>query len=228
MLTAQLLRIAAVSGEWILWVLIALSVYSFGIVVDRFRFFSRGSVDLDALGKKLLAHLEAGDQNAACALLDASPSVEAAVARRCLDWLDAGPDAVSEVAAAALREYRPSLDKGTVTLGTIGSNAPFIGLLGTVLGVVSAFRELGAHAASGMTNVMSGIGEALIATAVGIVVAVPGIVFFNIFSTKAALIEERAQGLMHLVLAFQKRKIAMAPQNLAAAALAQPRPVQAL
>jgi biopolymer transport protein ExbB/TolQ len=207
MLTQYLLRVVAIGGEWVLWLLIALSVYSFGIIVDRAWFFATRKVDIDKLGKELVACLERGDRVAACALLDKSASVEAAVARTCLDWLDAGPDAMSEVLAATLRAHKPTLDKGTVQLGTIGSNSPFVGLFGTVLGIISAFRELGSNAAGGMTNVMTGIGEALVATAAGIAVAIPGIVAFNIFSSRAAAVEERALQLMSLVLAVQKKLI---------------------
>ena len=66
-------------------------------------------------------------------------------------------------------------------LGTLGSNAPFIGLLGTVIGIIRAFHELDAAAGKVTAGLMAEIGEALVATAVGILVALPAIAFFNLF-----------------------------------------------
>jgi biopolymer transport protein ExbB len=82
------------------------------------------------------------------------------------------------------------LESGLGILATLGNNAPFVGLFGTVVGIVGAFDALGQGAsASGATMVMSAIGEALVATAVGIGVAIPAVAAFNFFSrrTKSAL-----------------------------------------
>jgi len=96
-------------------------------------------------------------------------------------------------------------------LGTLGSNSPFVGLFGTVLGVVAAFKELGAASANaaaggGMGNVMGGIAEALIATAVGILVAIPAVIAYNIFQKKCNDIEENTGALANQVLAVMKAK----------------------
>jgi biopolymer transport protein ExbB/biopolymer transport protein TolQ len=204
MLTQQLLKLAAVGGEWVLWVLIGLSFLSVGAVVDRWWFFRRGRFDVDALGRSVLDKLQAGDRKGALQSLEAHGSVEAAVLRRCLEWLDDGPDAMEQVLTSTLRDVRPTLDKGTVLLGTIGNNAPFVGLFGTVLGVVQAFRGLEGGAAGDMGKVMSSIAEALVATAAGIAVAIPAVIAFNYFSSRSAEVEERAQSLVGRVLALQK------------------------
>src|SRR5581483_10015893 len=95
-------------------------------------------------------------------------------------------ESVEEILAKGVRQRRKAFEAGLLFLGTLGNNAPFVGLFGTVLGVVAAFREFGnttAPAASGggMGNVMSGISEALVATAIGILVALPAVVSYNIF-----------------------------------------------
>ena len=82
---------------------------------------------------------------------------------------------------------------------------PFIGLFGTVLGIVTAFRELGTAQMGAMGNVMGGIAEALISTAVGILVALPAVVFYNVFQKKGADVEEQAGALGNVVLASMKR-----------------------
>src|SRR5437667_2979583 len=94
-----------------------------------------------------------------------------------------------------MRDRRGAVEAGLLFLGTLGNNAPFIGLFGTVLGIVHSFRELGAAqpgagGTGNMDNVMNGIAEALISTAIGILVAIPAVVAYNIFSKKAARIEE--------------------------------------
>ncbi len=66
-------------------------------------------------------------------------------------------------------------------LGTLGNNAPFIGLFGTVIGIIVAFHELGQNPAGGPSVVMAGISEALVATAVGLIVAIPAVIAYNIF-----------------------------------------------
>src|SRR5262249_62134071 len=90
--------------------------------------------------------------------------------------------------------------------GTLGHNAPFVGLFGPVLGIVSAFRELAGAAGNtaGMNNVMSGIAEALVATAIGILVALPAVIAYNVFQKKTQDLEENLQSIGSLVLAQMK------------------------
>ena len=92
-------------------------------------------------------------------------------------------DAVRDILETkAVRRNRPQVEVGLLFLGTLGNNAPFIGLFGTVLGIMTSFRQLGsAQGASGMDNVMGSIGEALTATAIGILVALPAVIGYNIF-----------------------------------------------
>ena len=109
--------------------------------------------------------------------------------------------------AAASGLERARLERRLMFLGTLGNNAPFIGLLGTVIGVVGAFQELGeapAAAASATVlapeRVMSAIGEALVATAAGIIVAIPAVAVFNYFQSLVASAIASAETLGHVVL----------------------------
>ena len=91
------------------------------------------------------------------------------------------------------------------SLGTLGNNAPFIGLFGTVLGVIRAFSDLAAHpGAAGAGTVMAGIADALIATAVGLFVALPAVVMFNLYQRWLRRTTQRAAVLGHAVVAFLK------------------------
>jgi len=139
-------------------------------------------------------------------------SVEAEILGDALAYYADGPDSVGEIVQKGVRQRRKTFESGLLFLGTLGSNSPFVGLFGTVLGVVAAFKELGAASAtmaasgSGMGNVMSGIAEALIATAVGILVAIPAVIAYNLFQKKSNDIEENAGALLNQVFAVMKAK----------------------
>jgi len=89
-------------------------------------------------------------------------------------------------------------------LGTLGNNAPFIGLLGTVLGVIKAFNDLALSGSSGVSVVMAGISSALVATAFGILVALPAVIANNIFQTELKKKLANTQSLIHLFQVYLK------------------------
>jgi biopolymer transport protein ExbB len=95
---------------------------------------------------------------------------------------DRGPAAANEMMKSALVDERQRLERGLAFLGTLGNNAPFIGLFGTVLGIIHTVAGM-AHNGSAQASreVMGGISEALIATAVGLMVALPAVAAFNLF-----------------------------------------------
>ena len=96
------------------------------------------------------------------------------------------------------------MEKRLAFLGTLGSNAPFIGLLGTVIGIIRAFHELNDAAGKVTAGLMAEVGEALVATAIGILVALPAIAFFNAFQRIIKARLARAEAFGHEVLAVLK------------------------
>ncbi|TMQ09457.1 MAG: MotA/TolQ/ExbB proton channel family protein [Deltaproteobacteria bacterium] len=208
----KLLDIAGVGGTVVLVLLLALSVISIGIILERFVYFRRRRIDAVALAGDVLARLAAGDLCALMQRLRPLRAVEAEVLRDALAWYDAGPEAFTEILKKGLADRRRQIESGLVFLGTLGNNAPFVGLFGTVLGIIVAFRELSSAAASvaggtgNMNNVMSGIAEALVSTAVGILVAVPAVIFFNIFQKKTVVIEDNIGALGNAVCAQMTRE----------------------
>ena len=100
-----------------------------------------------------------------------------------LSALYRGTANVQERMESQLIKEKAALEANLVLLATVGSNAPFVGLFGTVLGVIKAFHELSLQGSRGGNMVMSGISQALIATAVGIMVAIPALVAYNYFRT---------------------------------------------
>jgi biopolymer transport protein ExbB/TolQ len=209
MLIEKLLAVAQVGGSAVLYILIALSIWSISIILERWWFYRSRRVNAPQLAEQLLKKLHENDRKGAMAALQASKSIEAEVLAGGLEWYDRGPDAVREILVKGVRDRRKATERGLLFLGTLGNNAPFIGLFGTVLGIVTAFKELGAAASGGggagnMNSVMGGIAEALIATAVGILAAIPAVVAYNTFTKKAGDIEENVGALGNALIAYMK------------------------
>jgi biopolymer transport protein ExbB/biopolymer transport protein TolQ len=203
----KLLKVALLGASWVMYLMIALSVFSIGAMVERWWFFARRNRDVDALEEELLKLLEQGDRAGAQVLLDkAKPrSFEAEILAPALRYLDAGVDAFADCVEGELIKVRQEMERGSTLLGTLGNNAPFIGLLGTVIGVIIAFQRLGSsQAASSMNAVMGGIAEALVSTAVGLFVALPAVVAYNIIQKKIGDIESNTQAIEKQVSAFMK------------------------
>jgi biopolymer transport protein ExbB len=102
--------------------------------------------------------------------------------------------------ASARAQERLALEKHLGILGTLGNNAPFIGLFGTVLGIIKAFADLAKNQGGGAAVVMAGIADALVATAVGLLVALPAVVAFNIFQGRIRRTMGRVDAIAHMIL----------------------------
>lgn len=197
-------------GTWILWLLGVLSLLSIAIAVERWSFFRSRSANLHALSLKLDHHLASRDFEGAIHELGQSRSVAAAIAAAGLRLAERGPAAVEKAMQSAAALERSRLEQGLTYLGTVGNNAPFIGLFGTVIGIIGAFEELGhggSTQASAVTQVasqavMSSIAEALVATAAGILVALPAVAAFNYFQRQIASLLAGTEVLSNLVLAY--------------------------
>ena len=213
MLIQRLMKVAMLGSEWVLYLLIGLSVLSITAMLERWLFFRKRTDNLDELRKKLVARLNEDDIPGAEKLLDKSPAIEARVVREALRWLPGGADAMADAVDSELSRIKKELERGTNLLGTLGNNAPFIGLFGTVLGVIIAFSALGeaGQNASQMGGVMKGIAEALIATGVGLFVAIPAVVAYNVVQKRISDIESGAISLAKLTTAWVKSRAAQAP-----------------
>jgi biopolymer transport protein ExbB len=197
---------------WILWLLGAFSVASLVLIVERGLYLRARGGDLERTARDLDEPLGAGDWDAAISRLEARPATAAAIASAGLRLADRGAPAVEKAMQSAVALERRKLERGLAFLGTVGNNAPFVGLFGTVVGVIHAFEELGhaapGHATSGMAGqvasqaVMAGIAEALVATAVGILVALPAVAAYNYFQRRVSGVISGSEVLSNLVLAY--------------------------
>jgi len=136
-----------------------LSIGSIGIMIERWIFFRRHRVDIGRLFQDLGLALEQGDFSRAQKILESNPSVEAAIVKAALHEFPHGPQSVAEMLSSAQLQERVRTERGLTFLGTLGNNAPFIGLFGTVLGIIQAFHQLSLNAQGGAATVMGGISE---------------------------------------------------------------------
>lgn len=208
MLTENLFQLFTnVGAEWVMWILIALSIASIAVIVERLAYFRRNSAP-EVL--ELLPLLNLGKWDEARKALVEMKGMEAEVLLEALDATSGGADTVEDTVVGAIARRRPSFERFLSFLGTLGSNAPFIGLFGTVIGIIEAFASLatGSQASSSTASVvMSGISEALVATAVGIFVAIPAVVAFNLYTRWLKTITSRASAACSAVVAHLRREV---------------------
>jgi len=174
-----------VAGGAILWLLIGLSIYSIALMWQRWRFVARATEGERALLAKLRSLVAAGNLSDAVKLCQAHQGLAGPILMASLT----GSPSRDERKRAIEREVEravATLQKGTTLLGTVATVAPFIGLLGTVVGVMRAFRDLASAAGAGPGVVAIGISEALVCTAAGLFVAIPAVAAYNYLNHRAA------------------------------------------
>jgi biopolymer transport protein ExbB len=190
MITEQISMFAFYAARGILLLLLVLSVFSVTCFIERLIFFVRHFLNK---GEAVFAALEAADSMESIrTVLDRNRSAEAEVVLKGLSghW-QSGESFEKKVSAYAHAE-KVKWERFSLFLGSVGSNAPFIGLLGTVLGILKSFADLGLSTNGGPAVVMAGISEALVVTAVGLAVAIPAVIFFNICKRRV----DRAMGMV--------------------------------
>jgi biopolymer transport protein ExbB len=205
-LTTKLLSVTLSSAEWVLWVLAVLSILSIAVMLERSVYFAMHRL---ADSDELLLLLAKGDLKTVRSAISDKQGMEAAVLREGLAWADKGPDAVQEVIDAMLATERPRYERFLSILGTLGSNTPFIGLFGTVLGIIKAFNDLsvaGVKGADIQSTVMAGVSEALVATAMGLAVAIPAVIGYNMLTRAVKNTTSRASALGHALVGHLRAK----------------------
>ena len=207
----KLTRLMVNSGaEWVLWLLFALSIGSVAVAFDRWLVLRKATANVGDFVVQLRRLLRQNDITGAKELLTRTASVPGNVVHAGLNEIDLGVEAAQSAMNAALGLERARLERRLLILGTVGNNAPFVGLLGTVIGVVGAFDALGKPAALSASlntasalapeRVMGTIAEALVATAVGLVVAIPAVAAYNALQARVARALADAETLGHVLL----------------------------
>ncbi len=185
----------------LLGLLVGLGITSLAIFIWRFRNYA------NAQGKpqKWIRLLTQEMSSPRIPSLSLTPEDESTVAGRVVRTGIANQglssQALEKVFEVQESAEKRELEKGLSFLGTVGANAPFLGLTGTVIGILVAFERFAASGGKGSTEVMVSISQALVATAVGLVVAIPAVVFFNILKQKSKGVLEGAREVRGLIVA---------------------------
>lgn len=201
-LTKTLLQVTLGGSAWVLWLLLGLSVASLAIMFERAWVYFRHRFNEDHFVPQIEPLLAKGGWPQAVNLCQENRAFEPQVLLAGLTQIFRGKDAVQEAMEGERIRVALLLEKRLSFLGTLGANAPFIGLFGTVLGIIHAFKDLALTTGGGGPAVMAGIAEALVATAVGLLVAIPAVVMYNLFHRRLHVVLERSKRLSQLLLTY--------------------------
>ncbi len=206
MLSNVFLGVSTVGAEWVLYLLLGLSIFSIALIFERASFFNRQLRGADVFRQDLRNLIDQGDWDRALKSCSEQTRFEQPMVEALLGWWKRGKgsnngETLERIASDAILRTRKSWEKNLSLLATIGSNAPFIGLFGTVLGIVRAFKDLSVQAEGAAGTVTAGLSEALVATGVGIFVAIPAVIAFNVFQTKVRGALTEAEALQNFMIA---------------------------
>lgn len=201
MLQQGLMSFALLGAEWVLWALVGLSVGCVAIAIERVVYLARDATDRTALQSAIEGFLRDGDAMRLAEQLARLAGFEARVLGAGLEVAHLGATASERAIAGVVTAEKLRMERGLSFLATVGSNAPFVGLFGTVLGIIKAFHDLSVNTSEASEAVMAGISEALVATAVGLMVAIPAVVLFNSLNRWVRGRLARSESLASLVLA---------------------------
>ena len=199
-LSRAFVEFAQLGANWVLWLLIVLSIISVGVMIDRALWLRNRDTDTERFTRELRGAFERDEIDRLEAKYGADPAVPIQVGLRGLSVRAQGPDATAEAMHSERARWRRAADRNLIVLGTLGNNVPFVGLFGTVLGVINAFQHLAVKSADAEKETLSTIAEALSATAIGLLVAIPAVIAFNFFSRKVRVIMGGADEVAHAVL----------------------------
>ncbi len=192
----SLILLTEISEKLILFILICLSIWSISIIIDRRK---RLSEELDQdLFKKLIHSLE----EKKISNLEANIQIKNIFISQGIKVIlenQETSETIDRALASFIKRQRSDLEKGLSVLATLGANAPFLGLFGTVLGIIRSFAYLGSQ--TGSAAVMSGVSQALYATAMGLFVAIPAVIAFNIYTHRVKTILSWTESLRDLFIA---------------------------
>ncbi len=182
MLADGMFAFALLGAEWVLWLLVGLSIGCIAVSIERAFYLLRDGSDTGVLAKVVNDFLTTGDAVTFAKKLGAVGGFQARVLKAGADMHELGAESAEHAMRGTATAEKMRMERGLSFLATVGANAPFIGLFGTVLGIIKAFADLASNAENANEAVMAGISEALVATAVGLMVAIPAVVLYNSFS----------------------------------------------
>ncbi|MGZ3775261.1 MAG: MotA/TolQ/ExbB proton channel family protein [Pseudobdellovibrionaceae bacterium] len=207
MLAEKIFTIAHLADQVVLWMLLALSVLSIGMILERFFALKKISAESQRIRSRVKLALQSNSIEDVEDIAKDPGSLEGRAASYALKHMkESGSKGLEEIFNTFALIERPELEKSLGFLATVGSNAPYVGLFGTVLGIMKAFNDLATAPEAGQQTVMAGISMALVATAAGLFVAIPAVAFYNYYSKQVRSIFHNLESVKELCLAYAKKK----------------------
>lgn len=207
MLNDKIFAIANVADQAVLYVLLILSVISVGMILERFFSLKKISNESRLIRARVRMALQTHTLDEVESLSKNPEALEGrALAIAMKHIKEKGEVGLEELFNSFTSAERPDLEKYLNFLATIGSNAPYIGLLGTVIGIMKAFHDLATSTDAGQQTVMAGISAALVATATGLFVAIPAVIFYNYFQRQVRGILQNLDSVKELCMSYAKSK----------------------
>lgn len=207
MLTDRIFAVAQVADQVVLWILIVLSILSIGMIFERFFFLKKLSINSQTIRNRIKILLQSQSIEDIEDLARSVETLEGRVLSHGMKHVrDAGSKGLEELFNTFSLIERVELEKRLGFLATVGSNAPYIGLLGTVLGIMKAFNDLARDTQAGQQTVMAGISLALVATAAGLFVAIPAVISYNFFQRQVKGVLQNLDAVKELCLVYAKKK----------------------
>lgn len=207
MLTEKIFAIAHLADQVVLWILLILSVVSIGMILERYFALKKVSAESKRVRTRIKMALQSNSVEDVEDIAKDPTSLEGRVASYALKHMrENGTKGLEEIFNTFSLTERPELERFLGFLATVGSNAPYIGLLGTVLGIMKAFNDLAITPEAGQQTVMAGISLALVATAAGLAVAMPAVISYNYFNKQVRGILQSLESVKELCLAYAKKK----------------------
>ncbi len=207
LLEQKMSQFALLGAGWVLWLMVGLSVACVAVAIERGIYFLLNQAPRGPFEAALGAFLSGGDRAALEASLKSMKGLEPRVllAGLALEERAGHAEGAEAAMSGTLQFERARLERGILIVGTVASNVPFVGLFGTVLGIIKAFHDLalttGGAGGDNAGVVMAGISEALVSTAMGLAVAIPAVVLYNLLQNQVKTICSRTESMGQLVLA---------------------------
>ena len=198
--------LAMAGGNWVIYLLLACSVLALAVIIERWMILTREERGLDHLRQNVQPRLASAEWGSISQEASKAPGIVSRILLAGVAQAAQGAAVAEEHMTATELEERRQVERRLLILGTLGNNAPFIGLFGTVLGVIKAFHDLSQSSSEGPEAVMRGLSEALVATAVGLFVAIPSVMAYNYFQKRVKDLMASAESMNRLLLARIKTK----------------------
>ena len=207
MLTDRIMAVAQAGDMFILWILVILSVISIGLILERFFVLRSIASKSKTIREKIKVALASQNYEVVEDLGKDVTTLEGRAMSYGLKHVrESGSKGLEELFNSLLLVERPELERYLNFMATLGSNAPYIGLLGTVLGIMKAFHDLSVSSEAGQQTVMAGISAALVATAAGLFVAIPAVLAYNYFSKQSKSILQNLDIVKEICISMAKKK----------------------